>query len=61
VTTPDGAQVNLNQAIADAGTSETEFGATAGVVLPTSFGHAYAAVESIDGTILGVGLRYKLK
>lgn len=61
VNTPDGSQINLNQAIADSGTSETEFGATAGVVLPTSFGHMYAAAESIDGTILGVGVRYNLK
>lgn len=52
---------NVSQAVRNAGDSETEFGVTAGVVLPTSFGHAYAAVENIDGNIFGIGLRYNLK
>ncbi len=53
--------VNVSEAVRNENGSDIEFGITAGVVLPTSFGQVYAAVENIDGNSFGVGARYILK
>ena len=45
----------------DLGNSDNADGDAFGVVLPTSFGHVYAAAEHIDDNLFGMGLRYDIR
>ena len=59
----DGGNTTINNVSfpVDLGSSSTEFGFSAGLVYPLSFGQAFAAYENIDGGIFGGGIRYYLK
>ena len=61
ITSPNGQTLVIDNQPLDISVSDTEFSIVSGVVLPTSFGHVYAAAEHIDDNLFGIGLRYNIR